>query len=208
MTKRLKKSVKRCLYGMSISLLLGGVGVMGYSLLQNEANEYKYSSKGMMDYQPNIEVVSPSISIIRPYVDESVSIVKGFYDYKTDSESQEKSLIYYEGTYIPSSGISYSNSNSFDVISILPGTVKEVREDDILGNVVVIEHENGIISEYQSITDIKVKKDDIVNQGQIIAKSSESNISKDLGNHLYFEIIINGENVNPEEYYNKTINEI
>ena len=90
----------------------------------------------------------------------------------------------------------------------MDGKVTDVKDDDILGNVVTIEHDNGIISSYQSITDIKVKKGDTVKQGDVIAISSTSNISTDLGNHLYFELIINGTNVDPEDYYDKCIDEI
>ena len=71
-----------------------------------------------------------------------------------------------------------------------------------------IEHSNGMISNYQSLSDVTVSKDDNVVKGQIIAKSSTSNISADLGNHLYFELVINGECVNPENYYGKSIDEI
>ena len=45
-------------------------------------------------------------------------------------------------------------------------------------------------------------------KSQVIAKSSTSNISKDLGNHLYFELIVDGKCVNPEDYYDKSINEL
>ena len=93
-------------------------------------------------------------------------------------------------------------------MSVLPGTVKEVKEDDTLGNVITIEHANGIVSIYQSVSDILVKAGDQVMNGQKLAKSSTSNISKELENHLYFELVINGECVNPEEYYDKTVNEI
>ena len=156
----------------------------------------------------SVKVVNTSNTILRPFKDASVSVVKGFYDYKGDEDSQKKSLIYYEGTYIQSSGVSYSNGNVFDVSTILPGTVKEVDDDANLGGTVTIEHENGIISVYQSLSDIIVKTGDKVSQGQIIAKSSTSNIRKDLDNHLYFELIINGECVNPEEYYDKLVSEI
>jgi len=106
-----------------------------------------------------------------------------------------------------SSGISYSKGDIFDVVSILDGTVKEVKEDTTLGNIITIEHENGITSVYQSVGDISVKANDTVTSGQVIAKSSTSNISTDLGNHLYFELIIDGICVDPENYYDKSINE-
>ena len=208
MKRQLKKSVVYSLYIISFALVLTGVGVLTFSSKNKSDDDYKYVSKGILDFEEQVPVVNTEIKIVRPYTDADVKIVKNFYDYKSESEEQEKSLIYYEGTYMQSSGIAYSKGDSFDVVAIYDGKVKEIKEDAMLGNVVTIEHENGINSIYQSISDIKVKEGDNVSVGQLIGKSSTSNISSDLGNHLYFELIINGVCVNPENYYDKTINEL
>lgn len=208
MKRQLKKSVVYSLYAISFVMLISGVGILLSVLKKGVTPTYEYVSKGILDYQENIKVVNSGESITRPYTETNMNLVKGYYDYKAESESQEKSLIYYEDTYIQSSGVSYSNGSAFDVVSVLPGTVKEVKEDDTLGNVITIEHANGIVSIYQSVSDILVKAGDQVMNGQKLAKSSTSNISKELENHLYFELVINGECVNPEEYYDKTVNEI
>ena len=42
----------------------------------------------------------------------------------------------------------------------------------------------------------------------MIAKSGNSNICSDLGNHLYFELVIDGVNVDPEDYYDKLVKEV
>lgn len=208
MKRQLKKSVVYSLYAISFVMLISGVGIL-LSILKKGVNpSYEYVSKGILDYQENIKVVNSGESITRPYTETNMNLVKGYYDYRAESQSQEKSLIYYEDTYIQSSGVSYSNGSAFDVVSVLPGTVKEVKEDDTLGNVITIEHANGIVSIYQSVSNILVKAGDQVMNGQKLAKSSTSNISKELENHLYFELVINGECVNPEEYYDKTVNEI
>ena len=135
-------------------------------------------------------------------------IVKNFYNVNDDEETQQNSLLFYGDTYIQSSGVSYGLNEQFEVLSILAGKVIDIKEDDILGNVITIEHTNGIISVYQSVTDILVKVGDEVKQRDVIAKSSTANIATDLGNHLYFELIINGVNVDPEDYFEKNINEI
>ena len=211
MKRQLKKSVVYSLYVISFAFLL--LGIIGLGFVANRAgkveeSEYRYVSKGILDYEENIPVVNTDLRIGRPYYDPKVTLVRSFYDYKSDAENQEKSLIYYEGIYMPSSGVSYSNGESFDIVSIYDGKVKEVKEDLLLGNVITIEHENGLISVYESVTDILVKEGDNVLKGAIIAKSGTSNISSDLGNHLYFELIINGVCVNPENYYDKNINEL
>ena len=45
-------------------------------------------------------------------------------------------------------------------------------------------------------------------RGQIIGKSGDANISTDLGNHLHFEMILNGKNINPENCYGKEIGQL
>lgn len=208
MKRQLKKSVVYGLYGLSFTLLVGGIALLGFSVKDLNKGEESYVSKGILDYEERVPVVSDEVKITRPYIDEKVVVSKNFYDYLAESKEQEESLIYYEGTYMPSSGVSYSKGDTFDVVAILDGTVKSVKEDTTLGNVITIEHENGITSVYQSVGEITIKTNDIVTKGQVIAKSSVSNISTDLGNHLYFELIIDGICVDPENYYDKSINEI
>lgn len=207
MKRKLKKSVVYVLYSISFTLLLTGVVLLGMATKQATEETYDYVSKSIFDYE-EVQVVNNTSSIKKPYTDETVKIVKDFYDYQDEAKEQENSLIYYENTYIQSSGVSYSNGKAFDVVSILEGTVKEVKEDETLGNSIAIEHENGIVSVYQSVTNITVKEGDKINAGFVIATSSTSNISTELENHLYFELIINGVCVNPENYYDKLISEI
>lgn len=211
MKKRvLKKSVVYSLYGLSFSLLLGGIVLLNVTnsnkSLNSKQEDYSLVSRGLFDTVET--VVNSKEKLIKPYTDEDVKIVKNYYDYQADEETQKGSLIYYENTYLQSSGVSYGKEESFDVIAILDGTVKEVKEDTTLGNVVVIEHSNNIVSTYQSLTDIKVKQGDKVSQGDVIAKSGTSNISSDLNNHLYFELAVGGITVNPENYYNKSVDEL
>lgn len=206
--RRLKKSVVYVLYGISFALLLSGVLLLGVATEDSASDTFEYVSKSILDFEEEVKVINSNNKIIRPYNDANVKIVKDFYDYKGEEKSQEESLIYYENTYMPSSGVSYSNGEKFEVVSILEGTVTDVKEDTITGNSITIEHANGITSIYQSITNITVKKGDIINAGFVIGISSTSNIRKDLNNHLYFELIIDGVCVDPENYYDKLVNEI
>ena len=153
-------------------------------------------------------VISVTDTIIRPYNASNIIIGKTFYEYNDTKENQVNSLIYYEGTYLPNSGVDYKSEEIFDVISILDGVVTNITENNLLGKILEITHDNNIITVYQSLGEINVSLNDPVIQGQIIGKSGNSNISVDLGNHLHFELIHNGLNVNPEKYYDKKLNEI
>lgn len=207
--RRLKKSVIYAIYVLTFISVFSGIYFIEKSLApENTFNNdfFEYVSKTV--FENEIPVVSEGTQIIRPYKATDVIIVKDYYDYKSDAEKQEKALLYYEDTYLQNSGVSYSGSPNFDVVAILDGTVVNVKEDNILGNIVEIRHDNDTISVYQSLSNITVKENDTVKQGDVIAKSGTNNISKELGDHLHFELIISGQNVNPEEYYNKKVSEI
>ncbi len=210
MTKRkLKKQVVYSIYAVALVSLFGALyfiekSTSPYNL--NADDDIRYVSKTIFD--KDIPVVSTEKTIVRPYVDNEIKVVKAFYDYQADAKEQEKSLILSENTYIQSSGASYGGKENFEVVAILDGTVTDVKEDNLLGKIIEISHGNEVISVYQSLSDVKVKKDDKITQGQVIGTSGTANIDKDLGNHLYFELIVKGSNVNPEEYYDKKINEL
>lgn len=155
--------------------------------------------------ESELPVVAETITIINPYLDASVTVKKGYYDYKSDEKNQIDSIIKHDNTYIQNTGIDYVAENIFDVVAILNGTVMNVSEDEELGNIVEIKHDNGIISIYQSLSEVNVKKDDVVTQGYVIGKSGENKLDKDLGNHLHFEIYDNGSEVNPLNYLNTEV---
>lgn len=208
--RRIKSFFVPVIYGTLVMTFLVSMFFVGKItnnlLFSKKDNNVKYVDGEIIDSgDRDIPVVSTSKTIVKPYLDSDVSLVKGFYDYKADSDSQEKSIIFYENTYMQNSGVTYSSEKVFDVISILDGVVISVENNDILGNTVEIRHNNDLISVYQSLSNVNVKKDDKVIQGQIIAKSGLSNIEKDLGNHLHFELYYKGKIVNPEEYYNKSL---
>ena len=213
MNRKLKKSVVYSMYALSLCMLIGGIILLEINSKKLKSNNnikddnYQYVSKTGIE-KKDIPVVNTKNVLIRPYKDSDVKVLKNFYDYKSTEDEQEKSIIYYEDTYLPSSGVSYGKDKEFDVIAVFDGKITSVKEDDILGNIVVIEHNNGIKATYESIQDISVKEGDAVSQGDLIAKSSTSNISKDLNNHLYFELSIKDVAVNPEQYFDKSINEI
>ena len=211
-SRRFKRVFVPVIYGVCVVAFL-----VSMYFVQDFAQKKLFSKKSDLEYvdseiteevEKDIPVVGTTSTIIRPYLDNTITIARSFYDYSGDASDQEKAIIYYEDTYMQNSGVDYASENTFDVISVLDGTVISVEDSDILGKTVQIRHSNDLITVYQSLSDVTVKVDDQVIQGQIIAKSGTCNIDKDLGNHLHFELFYKGEVVNPEEYYNKSTNEL
>ena len=210
MKKNLKALAVPTIYVLAISVF----GISMY-LIQTIVNNNRFSSIENMEYVDKeivtdneyIPVVANETTILKPFMIDSVKINKSFYNYNGEEQDQENSIIIYQDTYIQNSGVDYQSTETFDIVSILDGTVIEVTDNEILGKTIKIRHNNDLISTYQSLSEISVKVDDMVLRGQIIGKSGTCNLySKD--NNLHFEMAYQGKNINPEEYYNKTENEL
>lgn len=206
---KLKKSAIIGIYSLALVAFLGTMFVIEKSFFEQNLSDSEYDYVSQTIFDDDVPVVSTTPTIIRPYTDKEIKIVKDFYDYKADEETQKNSIIYYESTYLQNSGVSYGGKEDvFDVVAILDGTVINVKDDKTLGKIVEIRHSNDMISVYQSLSETTVKKDDEIKQGTVIGKSGPSNISKELNNHLHFELIIKGQIVNPENYYDKKVDEL
>lgn len=206
--RRLKRPIVYAIYSLGFVMLLGTLYLIDSFFPTNSFNgvDDDYVNKTVIE--EDIPVINTSDMIIRPYLVDDVSILKNYYDYKSEAENQEKSLIYYENTYLQNSGVSYGREATFDVVSILDGTVTSIKEDQNLGKIVEVTHSNDIISIYQSLSEVKVKENQEIKQGDIIGTSGTCNIESDLNNHLHFEMIVKGAIVNPENYFDKKISEI
>ena len=202
--RRLKSKYLFALIGIFVLIPLATLAMYITSDLNTDVKvEPDHITKEVIN--DSLPVVNPTTRIINPYLDNSVKVEKNYYDYQKEAEEQIKSIIVHDNTYTQNTGIDYTAENKFDVVAILDGSVLEVKDDETLGKSVEIKHDNGIISIYQSLSELKVKKGDIITQGQVIGISGENELDKDLGNHLHFEIYENGSSVNPENYLNKEV---
>lgn len=192
----------------AFAVLIGTLVIVDISLSgTEEEDEIKVDHEyvGDLIIDSPMPVVSSTSTIIRPYLNPEVKILKNYYDHQDEESEQVNSLLYYESTYMPNYAVAYGGIENFEVISILDGTVISIKEDSVLGSIIEIQHENNLISVYQSVSNITVKENQVVHQGEVIASSGISNLNKDLNKHLLFELLHNGQIVDPEEYYNKDI---
>ena len=136
---------------------------------------------------------------------KDIKILKKYYNVDGTKEEQENALIVYENTYMQSSGICYAGP--FDVLAAMDGTVTNVEDSELIGKTVEITHENNVVTLYQSLGETNVAKGDKVTAGTKIGTTGTNNVEKDLNEHLHFELIINGNTVNPEQYFDKTISQ-
>lgn len=93
-------------------------------------------------------------------------------------------------------GIDIGGSKGNNVVSSLSGkVVSSGWYNNIYGNVVIINHGNNIQTFYAHLDKVLVKKNDIVNAGDVVGKMGTTGLST--GPHVHFEIRVNGEHVDP-----------
>lgn len=203
--RKLKPYVLPTIMTLAIVSVMFGTAMLRINLQKDTSEDELTSYVTSTVLEEEQPVIKESTMMINPYTDTTVSIGKNYYDYKADAETQEKSIVYHDNTYMQNSGTDFVGEKVFDVVAVLDGSVTDVKEDETLGKVVEIKHENGYISIYQSLSEVSVKKGDMVTQGQVIGKSGTNELDKDMGNHLHFELYVNGTVVNPTLYLNKEL---
>ncbi len=209
-----KRNFKLCVVptGYILAILMFGTSMYLFGKIINNARfespeDMEYVDKEIVTDNEYIPVVATENTIMKPFLIDGVVINKAFYNFEDSEENQEKSLIIYKDTYMQNTGTDYMYSEVFDIVSVLDGVVIEVSDNEILGKVVKIRHGNDLISSYSCLSDVSVKKDDSVLRGQVIGKSGTSSLYPN-DNNLHFELVYEGVNINPEDSYNKTIDEL
>ncbi|GIO26882.1 M23 family metallopeptidase [Ornithinibacillus bavariensis] len=201
---------------LTIAAVLLGV-VVWYQNLDNQLSKVGDDQNLSDNYTPNphdpdSEAVMGSQEVIKfPVADpEQAEIVTKFFDYDASEEDRESALILHNNRYYQSTGVDivYPSGESFDVVAALSGQVMEVKEDPLLGNVVILSHENGVATYYASLGEVGVKQGDEVKQGDVIGKAGDNKFGQNIGTHLHFEIRKDEQVFNPEEYFNQPVTKL
>ncbi|WP_017726023.1 M23 family metallopeptidase [Halalkalibacterium ligniniphilum] len=171
-----------------------------------EVEENQFGSTGLGE--DAVPVASGSEVIKLPVADENeVNIVGSFYDVNGTPEEQQSALVYYNNYYYQNKGIDLAKDGeeSFDVTASLSGTIVKAEKDSLLGYVVEIDHDNGIVTHYHSLGELNVEEGETVRQGDVLGTAGRSLYNEDAGVHAHFEIRQNGLALNPEEVLHQTI---
>lgn len=101
---------------------------------------------------------------------------------------------YYHG------GVDFPVSVGTNVFAVADGVVTTVRKlDKSYGYYIIIDHGNGVSTLYAHNSELLVSEGQPVKQGDIIALSG--NTGNSTGPHCHFEVRINGNRVNPLNYF-------
>lgn len=210
-----KKWFFPALYIVIAAFLL--TGVVWYQNVQSNLIEGLDDNEQSDSYNPSYfdedaESVLQQQEVIKMPVDEEVQteIVTKFYDYNAEQEEQEKGLTLYNNRYYQSTGVDIASSDgkAFDVIASLSGTVTEVKEDPLLGNVVVMSHGEDITTYYASLGEVAVEPGADIKQGDKLGTAGKNLFSEESGTHVHFEIRKGETEVNPEDFFNEPLNKL
>lgn len=197
-----------------ISAVVVLTAVLWYQSASNNDVKDKLADDGKSAYDNRddaVEVGKPVENVAMPVIDsENVTVVKKFFETNASKEEKEARLVNYDNTYSMSKGIDLAEKDgkTFDVSASLSGTVIKVAKDPVLGYVVEIEHEDGLSTVYQSLSEVSVKQGDKIEQNQVIGKAGKNLYNEEGGNHVHFEIRKDGVALNPLNFMDKPVSSI
>ena len=205
--RKLKGFVLPSLYLLCFCVLAVGITLLSKKLLEEQhpiQDEHYNYTMSVFDEEEEEPVNNEQTKVSKPFMDENVAVEKDFYKEEDTSENQEKALIYYQNTYMQNTGILYASDNVFDIVAVMDGTIKEIKQDEILGTVLTLESENNVSAVYYTLGEVKVTEGSKVKQNDIIATSGQSQIET-TKQTLLFEVYINGILTNPNIFYEKNL---
>lgn len=102
----------------------------------------------------------------------------------------------YAGKRVNHAGIDLAGRSRDPIYTAFDGVVRVAKRSDSYGNVIVVRHYNGLETVYSHNSKNMVKVGEEVKAGQQIAVSGQTGRAS--GDHLHFEVRINGQHFNPE----------
>lgn len=205
---KLKRWASSVIYVSLVAIVFVSM-VFVSNMLESNYGEYNlsYILKDFINTDIPVAALKDT-EIIKPFSSETVNIEIDYYDKDGDETSQQNSLILYENTYMPNTGILYSSTEEFEVLSTLEGTVTKISKDDLLGNVVEVTHSSNLIITYYSLNNVNVVEGQTLKQSDVIGTSGKNNISSTSDYMMLFEVSLNGNNIDPENYYHANLEDL
>lgn len=202
--RKLKGFVLPTLYLLITITIFTGVILLG--------SDYEFATK---DYDFTTEILDkeslPVISedetsnvVASPVEEGKAEVSIHYYNVKGNEEEQKNSLIYYENTYMPNTGVLYTSDEKFNVLNAFDGKVVEIKDDEFFNKCIVIEHDNNLKTYYYGLDDITVAIGDELNTGDMLGTSKNNEIMNNKQSFL-FEVYHNNKLMNPEEFVNTKI---
>lgn len=95
-------------------------------------------------------------------------------------------------------GVDFAGSENDDIIATASGVVSWASSRYGYGNLIEINHGDGLKTRYGHNKTIEVSVGDVVNKGQVIAKMGST--GRSTGPHVHYEILRNNRQIDPKKY--------
>ena len=96
-------------------------------------------------------------------------------------------------------GIDLAGTQHMPILAANSGRVLMAQYFGIYGNAVLVDHGFGLMSLYGHMNDFAVKAGQTVKQGDLLGHSDTTGLAG--GDHLHFSVLLDGEQVNPKEWW-------
>ena len=95
-------------------------------------------------------------------------------------------------------GTDFAAGSGEEVSAFADGSVFAAGTDDSYGNYLILMHEGGYSTLYAHLSAFSVSEGDAVKKGQLVGRVGQTGSAT--GPHLHFELLLDGEHINPEYY--------
>lgn len=95
-------------------------------------------------------------------------------------------------------GVDLAGREGSDIISVAGGVVTFAGERYGYGNLVEVDHGDGLLTRYAHAKTVMTDVGDVVQKGQVLAAMGST--GRSTGPHVHFEVLQNGKSENPETY--------
>ena len=109
------------------------------------------------------------------------------------------------GTPAMHTGIDFRAPSGYPAMATADGTVTMAGYDGGYGNMVEVDHGNGITTRYGHLSEIDVKIGQVVPKGAVLGRTGST--GRSTGPHLHYEVRVDGDAIDPMQYI-KAGNEI
>mgnify|MGYP006197910175 CR=1 FL=1 len=110
------------------------------------------------------------------------------YGYRSDPFSRRTSF---------HGGIDFAGPDGTDIFTVADGVVIKAGWNNGYGNMVEIDHGDGLVTRYAHAKSLVVKEGDVVSKDQLIAYMGTT--GRSTGVHLHYEVLKNGRQINPSQ---------
>jgi murein DD-endopeptidase MepM/ murein hydrolase activator NlpD len=95
-------------------------------------------------------------------------------------------------------GLDFPAENGATIMAAAGGVVKTAERHPAYGNMVEIDHGNGLVTRYAHASRLIARVGDLVRRGQTVAEVGST--GRSTGPHLHFEVLVHGVQQNPTKF--------